>query len=281
MPSVFDYCKQHFFRQEPPETRVSNSHIDTTTAYALKTRSRYFEITDSITDGTTLAIRPVQLFDANNPDHKELLTQMTQSFKAKSNALMQRDKDIMAGLAFGVIGTSLSFLPILGWVGLAGYFYAASQAYHREKAYTEYHAALTELVGACNWSLGALNNNQAEELTQTPEIRTMMMALYRVLTEQNIRDLIDNEIETLFVDELETYNSSVPVPGYEDNIRASKKGADFIRCIYGYNKGQLVDFVDALVSLIPDAYHMACDGLERVQDWWQSTAPSPALEHSI
>ncbi|OEH46732.1 hypothetical protein lpari_02200 [Legionella parisiensis] len=102
------------------------------------------------------------------------------------------------------------------------------------------------------------------------------MVLYPVLTETQVRHLIANDIEEVFTQELHEYEKRFEL-GFkpesffkkDDTIALSKKGAEFSRCIYGFNKGGVMDFLDAIVSILPDLYRAAVHGCHQLKHWWQ------------
>ncbi|KTD70902.1 hypothetical protein [Legionella tucsonensis] len=231
-------------------------------------------------DDNILAITVRQNFLTTNSNHIEFLNKCTALVKEKSMQLKSIDQKITGSVVFGATATALSFLPVIGYIGWIGWAAAAYFINKRATAYAEYHEALTLLVGACNWSLGTGPDDRKERtrnLTENKSIREMMAVLYPVLTETQVKHLIADDIEDVFTQELQEYEKRFQ-PGFEssrffskkdDTIALSKKGAEFSRCIYGFNKGGFTDYLDAIVSVLPDLYRAALHGWHRLTHWWQ------------
>ena len=60
-----------------------------------------------------------------------------------------------------------------------------------------------------------------------------------------------------------------PLSSEENRIALSKKGVEFNRCFYGFNKGGCVDFLDALASSLPDVYRALQYGWHQGVAWCQ------------
>lgn len=231
-------------------------------------------------DDNILAITVRKNFLTTNSNHIEFLNKCTVLVKEKSMQLKSIDQKITGSVVFGATATALSFLPVIGYIGWIGWAAAAYFINKRATAYAEYHEALTLLVGACNWSLGTGPDDRKEHtrnLTENKSIREMMAVLYPVLTETQVKHLIADDIEDVFTQELQEYEKRFQ-PGFEpsrffskkdDTIALSKKGAEFSRCIYGFNKGGFTDYLDAIVSVLPDLYRAALHGWHRLTHWWQ------------
>lgn len=242
-------------------------------------------------DGNILAIniKEGQNFRTNNPGHLEFLNNCTALVKEKSMQIKSIDQKIIGSVVFGVTATTLSFLPVIGFLGWIGWAAAAYFINQRATAYAEYHESLTLLVGACNWSLGEGPDKRKDTIpnvTKNESVRNMMAVLYPVLSETQVQHLIADDIEEIFTQELEQYERKFQL-GFkgnqffskEDNtIALSKKGAEFSRCIYGFNKGGFTDFLDAIVSILPDIYKAALHGCQRLKYKWQEKTNSPEKE---
>lgn len=242
---------------------------------------------DAQADDNQLAIeiKKDQNFQISNTHHTRFLNHSVQLFKEKSTQLKSIDTKILGSIAFGVTATALSFLPVIGFIGWIGWAAAAYFINKRATAYAEYHESLTLLVAVCNWSLGEKLENRkdrAGNLTKNESIREMMAQLYPVLTEAQVRHLIANDIEEVFANELIDYENKYKLgfePGRffskEDNkIALSKKGAEFSRCIYGFNKGGATDFLDAIITVLPDVYRAIVHGFQRFKYWLQESTHS-------
>lgn len=230
-------------------------------------------------NGNKLAITVAsgQSFNLNNPQHLKLLNNSLYLFKEKSYQLKALDWKIASGVLVGVLATSLSFFPLVGALGLLGWGAALYYINQRSALYNEYHESLTLLVATCNWSLGQgpeHRKNTDEELTQNSAIRAMMATLYPVLTEAQVKHLIADDIEGIFVKELQEYEktfSGLNANVHKDeSIALSKRCAEFERCIYGFNQGSMVDFLDALASFLPDLYRLAQRSVQQTKNWWNA-----------
>jgi len=149
-------------------------------------------------------------------------------------------------------------------------------------------------VATCNWSLGegleARINKNEKELIAHPAIKNMMTELYPVLSKTQVKHLIADEIEHAFIAEMDNFEKNRPAPALknlfsmfsikdmsaEEKFALSRKGTEYNRCIYGYNKGKASDFLDALLSMIPDMYNAACYGFGKAKDYCFGTAASVA-----
>lgn len=282
MPSVFERLgiKALSAYTLVPQLGINNE------LYALQRESeKYFIIPKSAqaTNGDVLAvkIKDDQHFLSINSAHTDFLNKCTLLFKDKSEKLHSIDQKILGSVALGVVATALSFLPVvgfLGWIGWGATIYYINQ---RATAYAEYHESLALLVGACNWSLGESRDKRkdrsVEQLTTHESILNMMAELYPVLTEMQVQHLIADDIEELFAKKSREsdekyqlgFNPHRLFSKKDDIIALSKKGAEFNRCIYGFNKGAVTDFFDAIVSILPDLYNAALHGFQQLKYRWQ------------
>ncbi|WP_454782094.1 hypothetical protein [Legionella sp. WA2022007384] len=238
-----------------------------------------------------VAIKEGEHFQTNTKAHIDFLKRCTALVKEKSTQLKSIDHKIIGSVVFGAAATALSFLPVVGFLGWIGWGAAAYFIQQRAIAYTQYQESLALLVGACNWSLGeGVNQRQSiiSNLTTNESVRDMMAVLYPVLTEKQVKHLIADDIEEKFAEELREYekryqlgfNPSQFFSKTDDTIALSKKGAEFSRCIYGYNKGGFTDFLDAIVSVLPDLYRAALHGCQKLQYWWQEKSHSVEKEET-
>jgi hypothetical protein len=280
MPSVFELIGIKSQQNFTPIPQLGiNSYLSTLQAESQK----YFFIEKEAqaADGNQLGIRVErgQDFLTTNKDHVDLLNKCTALVKEKSAQLKSTDLKLMASVGFAVTATALSFLPVIGFVGWIGWAAAAYYINQRATAYAEYQEALKLLVGACNWSLGQGSDARKDiikNLTSNESIRHMMAELYPVLTKVQVKHLIADDIEEIFTNELDEYESKFQLgfnpnrlfSNKDDIIALSKKGAEFKRCIYGFNKGGFTDFLDAIASIIPDLYNATVHGVQKLKYWW-------------
>lgn len=277
MPSVFEY----FNLAQDNSTPVPQLASNTTFFQLQKEASDYFSVKENAAaaDGNVLAVSIVegQSFTLQNEKHAKFLTRCTELFKEKSDALKLLDKKIAGSVSLGVLATSLSFIPLVGYFSALGWGGSVYFVNQRGKAYSEYMESLNLLVCACNWSLGQGKDerlNNENDLCTAPTIRKMMTELYSVLTEKQARHLIADDIEGVFAKELVDFESKFSLSfskntlfankSADEYIALSKKGAGFTRCVYGFNKGRPIDFLDAFISIIPDLYRAIVDGFKQL-----------------
>ncbi|WP_026069312.1 hypothetical protein [Legionella tunisiensis] len=291
MASALELAFSYFRRTQPVSTPLPTLGVNNQLNKLQKDSEQYFTIgvNAQATDGI-LAVQVVHAFDPDNESHMRFMNDCTALLQQKSKALKELDQTIMGSVLVGVVASSLSFLPLVGYLSWAGWGSAIYHLSQRSLAYTEYQEALKLSVACCNWSLGPQEGRIATKdvLQNNPGIRNMMVTLYPVLTRIQITHFIANDIESAYVAELNKYESSYKIPNLttfapsrdappsrDENIALSKKGAEFNRCVYGFNKGSAMDFVDAFVSFLPDLYNAACYGCRQVQRKWQEyNAPS-------
>ncbi len=250
------------------------------------TSQRYFTVGENAraADGDILAVavRTDQNFDLRGEAHRAHLRACIELFKEKSNALKVVDQKIAFSTVLGIVATSLSFIPFVGYFGLLGWGSALYYMTQRTKAAEEYQESLNLLVATCNWCLGEgpdARKSSKEDLTSNTDIRDMMTSLYPVLTEKQVRHLIADDIEDTFAQELRSYESKYRLTANtnglfaansDESIARSKRSAEFNRCIYGYNKGNPSDYLDAFLSVFPDIYNSIHHGFKTIQHWWSS-----------
>lgn len=233
----------------------------------------YFKILKgATTDGSRLAVSPTK-FDLSDQNHTQFLENCTRLFSDQSKRLKELDQKLALGLVTGMVATSLSFIPFVGYFSILGWGSALYYFNQRAQVYKDYQESMTLLVGCCNWSLGIAGNAREQSgLTKNPAIRNMMSALYPVLNEAQTRHLIDDAIEDIFDDERRAYEQGSTIKLVDKNIAQGKKAAQFQRCIYGFNKGSALDFIDAFLTLFPDMYRAIQDGFRTLQQRWSSPA---------
>ena len=292
MPSVFESLK---ILAKPASTPIARLGVDSPLAQLQLSSKKYFTIPADATaaDGDKLGVEIAegQGFKLANPDHKEFLEKCVARFNTSSASLKAIDTKLTASVVVGIVASSLSFLPLVGWLGIAAWGAAAYYFDRRATAYANYEQSLNLLVAACNWSLGKHNASEAAALQKDPAIRSMMTALYPVLTETQVKHLIADEIEGVFAKEFAAYEAKLeagfrPEHRYsqhsfftqDDDVAISKKCTEFNRCIYGHNKGGVTDFLDALASAIPDLWRMAVHGVQSLKYQWQERNHTPAEE---
>lgn len=295
MPSVLELLG---LKVNTQQTSIPPLGIDSPLNRLQTQSKKYFLLNEDAkaADGNVLAIaiQSGQHFSLLNSEHKEYIQKCTQLFKEKVIALKAIDQNIVWGSIIGIVASSLSFVPLVGYFSLLGWGFALYNTHQRVTALTEYREALNLLVVNCNWALGQAATERTSEissLTQDSNIREMMTALYPVLTETQVRHLIADDIEEAFTQELRDYESKYRLisnsKGFfgslaDESIAHSKRGAEFYRCIYGYNKGKPTDYLDAFFSIFPDVYNLVCDGFKYLQNWFtkKENVAQPAVSAS-
>lgn len=295
MPSVFE---SFGWKSQTDHTIVSPLGINNRIHKLQIASQNYFTIGENAraADGNVLAIspRPGQEFDLNNEAHGQHLRACIELFKDKSKTFKAIDQKIAFSTVLGVVATSLSFIPFVSYFGLLGWGSALYHLTQRSIAEMEYTESLNLLVATCNWCLGeglGVRKATKEALTSHEDIREMMTHLYPVLTEQQARHLIADDIEDIFVQELHHYESKyhltsnanhffVAAKNTDERIAQSKRCAEFSRCIYGYNKGSYSDYLDAFLSIFPDIYNTIHHGFKRLQHWWNSDSQNTEKDNT-
>ena len=283
MPSAFEFFG---VKATPASTPISTLGVNNRLSQLQTESKEYFSIPENAAaaDNNVLAVKISHTFSLSGGKHTGYLNQCTACFNDKSAALVNIDMKIMTGIAVVIAASTLSFLPLAGyafWLGLGAAAYYLQQ---RSQAYAEYEQSLTLLVANCNWSLGKVDNSV---LVNDSAIRDMMTALYPVLTEAQVKHLIDDKIEESFAAELRAYEEKFTSPlgergaknfelSPDERIALSKKGAEFKRCIYGFNKGNPTDFLDAFLSFVPDLYNAATNGIQKLNHWWNEGSENTA-----
>lgn len=282
---------------------------DSTPVYPLGTFNRpneqqlrsklYFEIEKDAkaADGNVLAIKPKdkQFFDLKKAEHKEYLKACVNSFKDTSNALKAIDRKIVFSTLLSMVSLPFTWIPVIGFLNLLCMGYSVYHLGKREVLVKEYKESLNLLVASCNWALGQNMSERCsnkEALTTDTDLRDMMTTLYPVLTEQQTRHVIADDIEEVFAKELRDYESKYQFPGSnhrffssnaDERIARSKRGAEWSRCVYGHDKGQASDYLDAFITAFPDIYKAIQHGFQQVRYWWnndtknQTTTETPSM----
>jgi|GEM_PF-6782476 len=189
-------------------------------------------------------------------NHAAIVTDHTNLYKEKSDALVLNDKKMWSALLIAVIAPSIPFVPFLGLVAFVAWmatFYFLNQ---RATLNTEYKDARTLLIATCNWALGPKDRiDSKERLTASPEINAMMNELFPVLSKTQVKHLIADEIENQYTEALEAraQRTKIPLASFfsSNSSRAAQSvsreleetalkqsTAEVIRCIYGHNRGE-------------------------------------------
>lgn len=297
MPSVLE---SFGWKTQSEFTAVPQLGIDSKINKLQLQSQKYFLVKENAraTDGDVLAVtvKSGQGFNVTNTDleqdeHSSYVRACTALFKEKSDALTATDRNIALSATAGVITTALSFIPFVGYLAALCWGSTLFFINQRTKAYEEYQESLNLLVSTCNWALGQGKSERhctSTALTSNPDIRNMMVSLYPVLTEKQVRHLIADDIEEVFAGELHSYESKYGLSANkssffkndDERIAQSKRSAEFHRCIYGFNKGKPTDFLDAFLSVFPDIYNSIVYGCKRLQHWWSKDSKPATTEAS-
>jgi hypothetical protein len=251
---------------------------------------KYYIIPENATahDGEDNPLAVTKKIDFNIQAHKEFVQKSTALFIKKSDGLKALDMKIAGSFMLWIVATSLSFLPFIGYFALPCVGLLIYQITQRTTVLNEYKESLNLLVATCNWILGPNKDDRQTDdhvLTQDEDLRNMMIALYPVLTKEQVNHLIANDIEQIFTDEQneyeEKYRLSKKSSSFwnDKSIAGSKRSAEFNRCIYGYNKGKATDFLDAFLSVFPDIWNAITDGFKHwlYKGTDKKPEPSPAV----
>ena len=197
--------------------------------------------------------------------HAAIVTDHTNLYKKKSDALVSNDRKMWSALLIAVIAPNIPFIPFLGLVAFVAWmatFYFLNQ---RAPLNTEYKDARTLLIATCNWALGPNLKSRTDtvnNLTNSREINAMMNQLFPVLSKTQVKHLIADDIEQQYAAALDERANRTTLPGASffgnhNSTRATKvlsreleetalkqSTAEVIRCIYGHNRGE--DVMDLL-----------------------------------
>ena len=255
--------------RSPETTQLALLNIDRKGMPELERKSKeLFTINagDTLSEGVHMYVthREGNKYNEGNRVHNNFLEDCTLLFKGNSTKLKELDTKISIGLVVAVVGSSLSFLPFVGFFSVLGWGAVAYYGSQRGIAYKEYQESLNLLVASCNWSLGGADGIVGRSVTEQPAILAMMTALYPVLTKQDVENLIADDIEGVFLEMQRRCDLSRPSffsrkekTSQEDKLALSKAESKFNHAFYGFNKGTASEFLDALLAIVPDLYR-AC-----------------------
>ena len=287
MASFLDYCGFN----TPEKTLLPRLRIHSST-FELQSKSEtYFQIPETALadDGNELAIFIQENFTTSKAEHTNFMNSCTTNYEKNAALLYDLDKKIISSLLVAVVASSLSVLPILGWLAVAGTFAALYFSMQRGALYEEQQESLKLLVGVCNWSIGPgpnVRTDTKQNLVECEAIQRMMDQL-TILDETQTKHFLADDIQAHFLGLLATsYNSfrffsksndaalvskaHVPRPALEQ-VALKQRAAEFNRCIYGLNKGTEKDFIDAFLSALPDLWQAMKN------TWTASFVPVPTV----
>lgn len=265
------------------------------------TKTSHFDQTASDRYTTTAFAFRIQ---ANNNQfsiskHSRIVTDHVKIYRQKSDALVQLDQKILSAMLIAIGATCVPFIPFMGLVSIAGWiatFYLLNQ---RADRYTAYRDALSLLVGTCNWALGAPSHQRVDnptDLAKAPAIKSMMECLYPVLSKTQIEHLIADDIQETYSDSLKNYDQRFKFPlagrlftpqnenrthqiihNELESTALKQRGAEFVRCVYGLNRGTAKDFFLVALNALPDIWN-AFSNITRALC---TTTPAPTSELRI
>lgn len=233
-------------------------------SFAKQVSASYFDIplNAQASDGNHLAVEVKQAFSARNDQHFIFIRRCTEEFQAASQKLKAIDKEIVKGLGFSLVASVLSVVPFLGFIGWAcswvGLTYAIAQYSERQLAYHDYNESMKLLIGTCNWAIGPAT--APRNLVGDEVINIMMKALYPVLTREEVKLYINDDIENAFVDAFEIaqranishfstfFGASIK---RDDKASLAEVGAKLEQSVYGFGKGAAFDTLEVFFKSIP------------------------------
>ncbi|MCR9191038.1 MAG: hypothetical protein NXI01_00055 [Gammaproteobacteria bacterium] len=248
-----------------------------------------------------LAVEIHEAFDVDSQNHKDFLIESHRNFQAKFDALILIDRKLVLSILTTLVAVCApSFIPFLGLLTLAGLAATTYFAMQRGVVYLEYTNALSLLAATCNWALGNMpkNDHEAQHISSSiqkkyqdsPEISSMMGSLYRVLSKTQVAHLIDDEIESMYLTALEGYNQAFSlrptmfnkpesrmarVMSKElENAAMKKTGTEFIRAMYGLNRGNGKDIINMLIQAIPDLFRLASNTVHKMMTPEHTSTPA-------
>lgn len=209
--------------------------------------------------------------------HSHIVSDHVTIYKQRSTALVQLDLKILAALLTAIAAACVPFIPFMGLLSFTAWmatFYLLNQ---RADHYTAYQDALSLLVGTCNWALGANRRNRidgTDQLATNQTIKSMMECLYPVLSKTQIEHFIADDIQETYSNCLQDYDKRFKfrffAPQNENPVAQAvhhelesaalkQRGAEFIRCVYGLNRGTPKDFLRVALNALPDLWRAACN----------------------
>ncbi len=266
--------------------------------YKQRARHHYFEIKknaiarDNIRSDHDLPITILTRFEL--AEHSVAVSDHVKLYKEKFAALVALDQKIMGAVLIAILAANIPLIPFIGWLVIpawlaAGYFLA-----QRGDVYNEYQDSLTLLVGTCNWALGSKERrNTPDALSHNPQIKSMMDCLYPVLSKKQVAHLIADDIETTYTSALDGYDSRFKFPlvgrlfvnsasiagkviHHElEDTALKQRGAEFIRCVYGLNRGSAKDFLRVFVNALPDLWRATRNMVQAYASAPRPTEPTP------
>ena len=192
----------------------------------------------------------------NNLAHTTIISEHTELYKRKANALVANDQYMWNAIAIALIAPTIPFIPFIGLLAIPAWIAAFYFLNQRNTLNLEYKDARTLLIATCSWALGPKSQERhATQLAATPEINSMMEQLYPILSPTQVEHLIADGIEKQYIDALAARDSRTKIPFASffsnNDSRAAQvvsnelektalkqRTSEVIRCIYGHNRGE-------------------------------------------
>ncbi|MCR9191396.1 MAG: hypothetical protein NXI01_01900 [Gammaproteobacteria bacterium] len=240
-------------------------------------------------DGPILVEKPFVL-----DEHQTLVKTHTQLYKEKSAALAKLDKKIMAAVLFALVAMYTPFIPFVGMAAIAAWMAALHWTNQRATLYNEYYDSLLLLVATCSWCLGptAADDDQdidwlddgteiqedgSQPLLEAPVIKTMMDQLYLVLSKPQLSHLLSSANWVQYQKTIESHDNSPQrrlsmffgrnasqssnmaraINQELESPALKQRSSEFIRCVYGLNRGSSGDFLRMFIHAVPDLCYAA------------------------
>ena len=130
-------------------------------------------------------------------------------------------------------------------MAISGFGYSAYSVGKRERLAQEYRIALSDAVACLDWSLGKFKTDNKDAILKSENVQNLFDTLSPLMDEQQIRNCIDDRIETIFVNK--AAQKSIDLFGRPLN----KEEKALVYGIYGYEKGGVLDVGQGL-------WYLAC-----------------------
>ncbi|WP_157058187.1 hypothetical protein [Legionella adelaidensis] len=191
-------------------------------------------------------------FSIKNQIHVELINKCSLQVEQRLLKLQSIDKKILIGFALGTGAFLLSWLLPLTTVAMIGFAYGAYQLGLRQNAFSEYSLALENLANCCVWSLGDVATGGGTELLNHTTIKNMIKTLGPLTNPngQDLKDFIDDDIETQIIEDVQKIRSEMEVEGY----RLTPEQQNIVYNAYGYKKGGPLNILMAVVFAIKNSF---------------------------
>ena len=241
-------------------------------------------------------------------EHQNIVKEHTKLYKDKSAALVSLDKKIIAAVLVALVAMHTPFIPFVGMIAIAGWLAALYWMNQRAQAYLEYYDALLLLVATCSWCLGPNENDdllttiepqfqeQADSTSSVLEdrqVQNMMDQLYSVLSKSQISHFLSPENWAKYRVTIERHDNRLHrrlssffghnasqssrfaqvVNNELESTALKQRSAEFLRCIYGLNRGTSGDFLRVLLHAIPDLCYAVWHA---GQAYFSPSSPQPA-----